>query len=108
MSTQLRRTEVQIEGVKRELLALGAMRPGSITRQYRLPRERQRPFYQLSYTHRMRSRSEYVRPENLTALRKETANFKRFKKLVDRWVGLALAASQLRVRQAAKKPRQGL
>jgi len=44
MSTPLRRTEVQIEGVKRALLALGAMRPGSITRQYRLPRERQRPF----------------------------------------------------------------
>jgi len=56
----------------------------------------------------MRSRSEYVRPENLAALRKETANFKRFKKLVDRWVSLALEASQLRVRQTAKTPRQGL
>ena len=108
MSTQLRRTEDRIEGVKRELLALGAMRPGSITRQYRLPRERQRPFYQLSYTHRMRSRSEYVRPENIAALQKETANFKRFKKLIDRWVSLALEASQLRLHQAAKKARQRL
>jgi hypothetical protein len=46
----------------------------------------------------MRSRSEYVRPENVAALRKETANFRRFRKLVDRWVGLALVASQLRFR----------
>jgi hypothetical protein len=79
------------------------MRPGSITRQYRLPKERMRPFYQISYTHRMRSRSEYVRPENVAALRKETANFKRFRKLIDRWVGLALGASQLRVRAGRER-----
>lgn len=106
MSTQLARTEQQIEKVKQELLALGPMRPGSITRQYRQPKERMRPFYQISYTHRMRSRSEYVRPENLAALRKETASFKRFRKLIDRWVELALSASQLRVRAATQEIRQ--
>jgi hypothetical protein len=105
MSTSLKRLERQIEALKGELLALGPMRPGSITQQYRLPKERKRPFYQISYTHRMRGRSEYVRPENLAALRKETANFKRFKTLIDRWVGLALTASQLRVRAANKRPR---
>ena len=105
MSTQRKRTEEQIDGIKRELLALGPLRPGSITRQYRLPKEQKRPFYQLSYTHHMRSRSEYVRPEHLAALRKETANFKRFRKLIDRWVDLALTASQLRVRETAKMPR---
>ena len=106
MSTQLRRAEEQIERVKRELLALGPMRSGSITRQYRLPKTKARPFYQISYTHHMQGRSEYVRPEDLAALRKETATFKRFKKLVNRWVGLALIASQLRVRQAGTLPRQ--
>ena len=105
MSTQLGRTEEQIEGIKKQLLALGPMRPGSITQQYRRPKERRRPFYQISYTHRMQSRSEYVRPENLEALRKETATFKRFKRLIARWVALALVASQLRVRHAAKTTR---
>ena len=105
MSTQLKRTEEQIAKVKRELLALGPMRPGTITQQYRLPREKKRPFYQISYTHHMRSRSEYVRPEHLAALRKETANFKHFRKLIDRWVDLALTASKLRVRETAKMPR---
>jgi len=100
MSTLLERTEARIEGLKQEILALGIMRPGSITRQYRLPKEKRRPFYQISYTHRMRSRSEYVRPEHLATLRKETTTFKRFKKLIDRWIGLSLKASQLRVRQA--------
>lgn len=102
MSTQLEKTEERIATLKQELLALGPMRPGSITRQYRLPKEKERPFYQLSYTHRMRSRSEYVRPESLDALLKETANFKRFKKLVDQWVDLSLKASQLRARQTLK------
>ena len=97
--------EKRIEWIQKELLALGPMRPGSITRQYRLPKERARPFYQISYTRRMRSRSEYVRPENLSTLRKETANFKRFKKLIDQWVGLALAMSQLRVRNPQEKTR---
>jgi hypothetical protein len=105
MSTRLQQTETQIEGIKQELQNLGAMRPGSITCQYRLPKEKKRPFYQISYTHRMQSRSEYVRPENLAALRKETLAFKRFKKLVERWITLALKASQLRVRQAATRSR---
>jgi hypothetical protein len=99
MSTQLRRTEEQMERIKRDLLALGPMRPGSITRQYRLPKEKKRPFYQISYTHQMRSHTEYARPENLPGLRRETATFRRFRILIDRWVALALKASQLRIAQ---------
>jgi hypothetical protein len=101
MSTPLKRLEEKITQVKKELLALGPMRPGSISRQYRVPKAKERPFYQISYTHRMRSRSEYVRPENLEILTQESANFKRFKKLVARWVDLSLKASQFRVRQAS-------
>ena len=99
MSTQLEVMTRRIERIKRELLELGPMRPGSISRQYRRPKEKERPFYQLSYTHRMRSHSEYVRPENLDSLRREIATFKRFRKLIDQWVDLALRAPQLRVRK---------
>ena len=105
MSTNLQRIGMQIETIKQELQAVEAMRPGSITRQYRLPKEKRRPFYQISYTHRMRSRSEYVRPENLAALRKETVAFKRFKKLIERWIGLALKTSQLRAAQSTASAR---
>ena len=105
MTTQLERTEEQIARVKQELLALGPMRPGSISRQYRLPKEKERPFYQISYTHRMRGLSEYVRPENLKTLTRETTTFKRFKKLLDRWIDLSLQASQLRIRQESSATR---
>lgn len=100
MATSLEELNQRIERIKRELQNLGPMRPGSISRQYRRPKEKERPFYQISYTYHMRSRSEYVRPEDLKSLRRETTVFKRFRKLVDKWVDLALRASQLRVRKS--------
>lgn len=99
MSTSLESLQQKIERLKAELLALGPMRPGSISRQYRNPGEKKRPFHQISYTHRMKSRSEYVRPENLVALQQETKNFKRFRQLTQRWVDLALKISQIQARQ---------
>ena len=104
MSMTLRKLEEQIESLKQQLLALGPMRPGSLSKQYRQPKTKRRPFYQLSYTHRMRSRSEYVRPEDLAVLRRETAAFRRFKTLVRRWIELSLKASQFRVRKAHMPP----
>lgn len=74
------------------------MRTGSIIRQYRNPQERKIPFYQISYTHQMKSRTEYLRKENLTAVRVEVANFKRFRKLVDQWVDAALKFTRRKTR----------
>lgn len=101
MSTSIQKIEERIARVRGQLSELGPMRPGSVSRQYRDPKEKKRPFYQLSYTHRMNSRSEYVRPENLAAVRAETANFKKFKCLADRWVDLALRLSQLKSKSGA-------
>ncbi|MCA1808316.1 MAG: hypothetical protein LC725_02465 [Lentisphaerae bacterium] len=103
MSTSEEKIIARIERVKRQLNELGPLRPGSISRQYRKPKERQQPFYQISYTHKMKSRSEYLRQENLVAIRQETANFKRFKKLTEQWVDLALELSQLRTRLGTDK-----
>jgi len=69
-----------------------------VSRQYRNPQECKTPFYQISYTHRMKSRTEYLKRENLTAVRAEVANFKRFRKLVDQWTDAALKLSQLKTR----------
>jgi hypothetical protein len=89
-SKQVKQIEDRISRIKRDLEHLGPMRPGSISRQYRHPQERKTPFYQISYTHRMKSRTEYLRNENLKAVRSEVANFKRFRKLVDQWADAAL------------------
>jgi len=98
MLKKLKLLEARIERIKHELMSLGLMRPGSLTRQYRDPKTKKRPFLQISYTHKGRGRSEYVRPENLVQVRRETANFKRFRKLTEQWVALSLTLSHLRLK----------
>ena len=103
MSKTLSQLEEAIKRTKGELMNLGPMRPGSLSRQYRDPKTKKRPFHQISYTHKGRGRSEYVRSEHLAQIRRETANFKRFRKLAEQWVELSLKTSQLRVRNTGNR-----
>ena len=66
------------------------MRPGSLSQQYKDPAAKTGAYWQLSYTHNMRSRSRYVRPAELPRFRSLLANFKRFRELVDRCVDLSV------------------
>jgi len=71
----------RIEKVKEELMRIGEMRPGSLTMQYQKPAEKQGGYYQISYTYKMKSRTEYVRPEFVEDMKVQVENFKRFKTL---------------------------
>lgn len=72
------------------------MRPGSISLQYRNPRERKTPFYQINYAHRMKSRTGYLRREDLKAVQAEVTNFRRVRKLIDQWAAAPLELSRLK------------
>ena len=99
---QLAKWQAQLANAKTAIAELGPMRPGSLSRQYRDPVHQAGPFWQLSYTHNMRSRSRYVRPEEVRLIKPLLANFKRFRQLVDRCVDLAvkLADRQAELRRA--------
>lgn len=96
MSTELERKEKKVSALLASLAGLGAMRPGTLTVQYRKPAERATPFHQLSYTHKGKSRSEYVRPESLRAVEKEVDTYKKFRRLIEEITDLSLEASRLR------------
>ena len=66
------------------------MRPGSLSQQYRDPINKTGAYWQLSYTHNMRSRSRHVRPDEVARIKPLLANFKRFRLLVDRCVDLSV------------------
>ena len=100
MSTTISSMEKQIVRIQRTLAALGPMRPGTLNRQYKDPAKKQGGYWQISYTHKMRSRSEYVREEHLRAVRTELANFRKFRMLTERWIELSLELS----RQKRKPP----
>ena len=102
MSTTISSIERQIMRIQRTLAALGPMRPGALHRQYKEPAKKQGAYWQISYTHKMRSRSEYVRAEHLRAVRTELANFRKFRLLTGRWIELSLDLSRLK----RKPPRQ--
>jgi hypothetical protein len=85
----------RIAAIQAELATIGEMRPGSLTRQYKDPEHRRGAYYQLSYTRDMKSRTEYVPRERLGQVRRQIANYKRFRSLVDQWVKLSIAQCRL-------------
>lgn len=100
MQKKVEKIEKRIEKIKAELVKIGEMRPGSLTLQYQNPREQKKPFYQISYTHKMRSRTQHVRPEFVEQLREQIANYKKFKSLTIEWVDLAIEQSILKIEMA--------
>ena len=86
--------------IKEELKRIGAMRPGSLTRQFKDPERKAGAYWQISYTRQMKSRTEYVRAEWVTELRRQIASHKRFKRLVEQWVDLSIEHSQVTMRIA--------
>jgi hypothetical protein len=80
------------------------MRPGSLTRQYRNPKERVGAYWQISYTRQMKSHTEYVRSEWEPDIRKQIATYKRFTRLIEQWIDLRIERSKLRM-QIAKQER---
>ena len=99
---RIQQIETQIAQTKKELVDLGPLHPGSLSRQYNVcgkpgcrckarsnPR-RHGPYYKVSYVFRGRCTSRFVPRQHLTAVRAELANYKRLRKLIETWVALAL------------------
>ena len=100
---RLQQIEKRIARIKAALQEIGPMRPGSLTRQYRDPDTRTGAYWQISYTRRMKSRTEYVRKEWVTEIRKQIATHKRCRRLIDEWGDLSIEHSQLTMRIAKAK-----
>ena len=79
------------------------MRPGSLTRQYKDRKHKTGAYWQISYTRRMKSRTEYVREKWTVEIRQQIAAHKRLKRLVDQWIDLSIEHSQLTMRIAEPK-----
>ena len=98
----------EIERIKKELVGLGDLRPGSLSKQYNVcgkpgcrckasPPMKHGPYYQVSYTRRGRSGSMFVRGGQVTRVRQQLKNYSKLRKLVDRWIEAAAELSNLRL-----------
>jgi len=96
MNTQRRaKIEREIEGIQDPIAEIGIVRPGSLTRQYKDPKNKKGAYYQISYTHRMQSKTQYVRSSSLAQVRREIRDSNKLKKLIERWVALGIEYSTL-------------
>ena len=100
MEKELIKLEKRIEKIKVKLAGTGEMRPGSLTMQ---KRGSSRTYYQLSYTHRGKGRTEYVRPEFAEQIKKQIETYRRFKKLIDEWVDMEIECSKIKMEIEKKK-----
>jgi hypothetical protein len=101
-----REIDTRIAAIKNELVALGPLHPGSISRQYNVcghptcrcktdPAQRHGPYYQLSYAYQRKSTSTFVREPDLAAVEQQLRNYERLRALVDEWVGLSIERARL-------------
>ena len=111
------RWQARIEEIKKRLVALGEMRPGSLSKQYNVcgnptcrckdPKNPQKhgPYYQVSYTHKGKSTTEFVKRGMVTETRTQLKNYRTFKNLTDEWVDLSVKIARLRKKEAGRKPK---
>ena len=100
---RIQQIEQRIDRIKRAILEIGPMRPGSLTRQYKDPQHHTGAYWQISYTRQMKSRTEYVRKEYVKEVRRQAVIHKRFKRLVDQWIDLSIEHSRLTMQTAELK-----
>ena len=89
---EIQKLRMKIETVKQQIINLGDMRPGSLTRQ---TRSWGKEYWQLSYTHRGRGRTGYVSDENYERARFQTENYKKFKEWSIELVDLSIKLANL-------------
>lgn len=94
---EIARIESGIAKIKQKILDLGDMRPGSLSKQMRRAKKKYGAYWQLSYTHMGKGRTKYIRPEVLKQIKKEVANYKRYRNLSDQLVKLSIEKSRLKM-----------
>ncbi len=109
--TEPRALEARIAKIKAALAALGDLRPGTLSQQYNVcgtpgcrckasPPRKHGPYYQVSFTWQGKSQSQFVRREDVSAVRTQLRNYQRLRTLVDSWISAGRALSRVRLDQA--------
>lgn len=95
--------EDKIQKLKQSIAALGSLRPGSVTQQIAGgPGRKPRKYWQISYTYKMRSRTDYLRDDLAEDVKKETLEYKKFKKIVNEIIELSIQLSKEKIEIAKK------
>ena len=106
----LREIEKKIEEIKRELSSIKKMRPGSLSQRYNVcgvknckckdPKNPQKhgPYVQLSFVHHGKNTTRHIRKPFMKKIKKETAQYRIFKDLINQWIALEIERSDIEMK----------
>ena len=105
--------EERIQSIKREIAALGDLRPGALSLQYNVcgspscrckadPPLKHGPYPQISFNWHGKSTTQSVRADEVDEVRQQLKNYHHLRDLIDEWISLALELSRLRLRERRK------
>ena len=114
MNSKSRELENRIQNVKQQLIELGELHPGTLSKQYNVcgnpacrckatPPQKHGPYYQLSWTRNRRSTSRFIQEQDVRTTRERLANYKRLRALIDQWIDASVELSQLKLNQSRAK-----
>ncbi len=94
----IQKLEDKILKLKQSVADLGNLRPGSVSQQIAGgPNRKPRKYWQISYTYKMRSRTDYLRDDLVGEVKKETLEYKKFKKIVAEIIELSIQLSKEKI-----------
>src|SRR5712691_11481711 len=100
----------RIDKIKQQIAALGDLRPGALSQQYNIcgnpscrckatPPVKHGPYYQISFTWKGKSTTQFVRDDDVPEAQRQLENYHHLRTLVDEWVTLSLELCRLRIAQ---------
>ena len=98
--------EKEIARIKEALWAIGPMRPGSLTKQFKDRENEEGAYWQISYTRQMHSRTDYIRREWVKTTQEQIKEYKKFKRLIETWVALAIDHAKLTMKIEKSKAKK--
>ncbi|MFA6177955.1 MAG: DUF6788 family protein [Candidatus Paceibacterota bacterium] len=105
MKTKILQVEKKINDVKKKLMSIEDMRPGSLTQQYRQSRKSESygTYWSLSYTSNKKGHTEYIRNEFVNEVKIQINNYKKFKILTDKWIELSIQLAQEKLKNSRQE-----
>ncbi len=92
--------EAEIARIKKSLMKLERMHPGSLSMQKRIHGGE---YHQLSYSYGGKGHTKYVRSEDVPDVMRELRNYGRFRELTNRWIELEVELAGLRRDESRSK-----
>lgn len=111
--------ENRIKNIKKQLFEIGDLHPGSLSKQFNIcgtpgckckdknNPKKHGPYYQLSFVHKGKSTSRFISPAFVPEIKRQLANYKKFKKLIENWKSLATELAKLKIDKAKKDKKLG-